>query len=36
MSFRPGVDVVFNPLLIQLFMDDDFCNSIENFRRTLL
>lgn len=26
------VDVVFNPLMIQLFMDDAFCNKLENFR----
>lgn len=26
------VDVVFNPLMIQLFMDDAFCNKLDNFR----
>lgn len=26
------VDVVFNPLMIQLFMDDAFCNKLDTFR----
>jgi len=27
-----AIDVVFCPLIVQLFMDDDFCNSIESYR----
>jgi len=26
------IDVVFNPFIIQLFMDDDFCNLVEQYR----
>lgn len=26
------IDVVFNPLIIQLFMDDEFCNLMETYR----
>lgn len=25
-------DVVFNPLMVQLFVDDAFCNAMESFR----
>jgi len=27
-----AIDVVFNPFVVKLFMDDDFCNAMENFR----
>lgn len=30
------VDVVFSPLIIQLFMDDNFCNSMETFRQFVM
>jgi hypothetical protein len=26
------IDVVFNPFIVRLFTDDDFCNTMENFR----
>ncbi|CAJ1342462.1 unnamed protein product [Effrenium voratum] len=26
------IDVVFNPLMVQLFVDDAFCNAMESFR----
>jgi len=27
-----AIDVVFNPFVVKLFMDDDFCNAMDNFR----
>lgn len=30
------IDVVFNPFIIQLFMEDDFCSKLENFRPFLI
>eukprot|EP00927_Polykrikos_kofoidii_P034173 TRINITY_DN29008_c0_g1_i1.p1 TRINITY_DN29008_c0_g1~~TRINITY_DN29008_c0_g1_i1.p1 ORF type:complete len:585 (-),score=112.91 TRINITY_DN29008_c0_g1_i1:147-1742(-) len=30
------VDVVFNPLIVQLFMDDEFCNTMENYRNWIV
>jgi hypothetical protein len=31
-----AVDIVFNPLIVQLFMDDEFCNKMEQYRQWVL